>query len=74
MRSAYLRCVGFVDRMLARLWVEDPPDAGRVTQQQWQDGGSITPMLRELRIRAWNGGSALREINNSEKLLGSGAP
>ena len=49
-------------------------DAGRVTQQQWHDGGPTHQVLRELRTRAWNGGSALREINNYEKLLGSGAP
>ncbi len=51
---------------VGELWVEDPRDDVRVTQHQWHDGGTIHQVLRELRIRAWNGGSALREIKNYE--------
>ena len=51
---------------VGELWVEDPRDDVRVTQHQWHDGGSIHQCCRELRIRAWNGGSALRDIKNYE--------
>ena len=61
-------------RMSARCEREVPQRRGASDAATWRCGGAQPPDLRELRIRAWNGGSALREIIKSEKLLGSGAP
>ena len=62
----YLRCVSDVDRMLRGVSGRFLYDDVRVTQHQWHCGGAHSPCLRELRIRAWNGGSALRDIKNYE--------